>query len=178
MTFSLLPPARVAALRAADFSYDAVGATAGEVPGGYGYIRRTRLLESRDLDAVADILMSWRMHQGAGLRVAASSASAAEESVAEMRLGIGFASLRIPCRVVYVVDETNLRGFAYGTLPGHPESGEERFVVQRLSDGRIEATISAFSKPVTRSARLGGPITGWIQRVMTERYLAALDDAR
>ena len=30
--------------------------------------------------------------------------------------------LRAPCRVVYVIDEPDVRGFAYGTLPGHPES--------------------------------------------------------
>jgi uncharacterized protein (UPF0548 family) len=35
--------------------------------------------------------------------------------------GIGF---KAPVRVVYVVDEPTRRGFAYGTLPGHPESGE------------------------------------------------------
>ena len=29
--------------------------------------------------------------------------------------------VRAPCRVVYVVDEPDRRGFAYGTLPGHPE---------------------------------------------------------
>jgi uncharacterized protein (UPF0548 family) len=33
--------------------------------------------------------------------------------------------IRVPCRVVYVLDEPERRGFAYGTLPGHPESGEE-----------------------------------------------------
>jgi Domain of unknown function (DUF1990) len=37
-----------------------------------------------------------------------------------------------PCRVVCVVDEagpTSKFGFAYGTLPGHVESGEERFLI-------------------------------------------------
>jgi uncharacterized protein (UPF0548 family) len=32
----------------------------------------------------------------------------------------------VPCRVVYVVDEPRRAGFAYGTLPGHPEIGGER----------------------------------------------------
>jgi uncharacterized protein (UPF0548 family) len=31
--------------------------------------------------------------------------------------------------VVYVVDEHDRRGFAYGTLRGRPESGEELFAV-------------------------------------------------
>ena len=36
-------------------------------------------------------------------------------------------------RVVYLVDEDGpvpRFGFAYGTLPGHAESGEERFLVE------------------------------------------------
>ncbi|SIP67631.1 hypothetical protein BN9982_740001 [Mycobacterium tuberculosis] len=39
---------------------------------------------------------------------------------------VGIAFLRAPCRVVYVIDEPDVRGFGYGTLPGHPVSGEER----------------------------------------------------
>ncbi|WP_235928879.1 DUF1990 family protein [Marisediminicola senii] len=52
-----------------------------------------------------------------------------------------------PVRVVYVIDEPNRKGFAYGTLRGHPESGEEAFVVERTDDGSVWLTISAFSRP-------------------------------
>src|SRR5207253_2806761 len=34
------------------------------------------------------------------------------------------------CRIVYVVNEPRKFGFAYGTLPEHVESGEERFTVE------------------------------------------------
>ena len=50
--------------------------------------------------------------------------------VARMRMA--FWPRRIPARVVYVVDEPARRGFAYGTLHGHPESGEEAFLVELL----------------------------------------------
>lgn len=76
---------------------------------------------------------------------------------------------------MYVVDEARLRGFAYGTLPGHPESGEERFVLQQHRDGRIELTIAAFSRPASALAKLGGPVSRKAQDVMTARYLRALD---
>lgn len=81
----------------------------------------------------------------------------------------------MPCRVVYVVDEPGLRGFAYGTLPGHPESGEERFLLRQTGDGSIDLTITAFSQPATALAKLGGPLTKGVQVVMTKRYLGALD---
>jgi uncharacterized protein (UPF0548 family) len=92
-----------------------------------------------------------------------------------MRLGIGALALRIPCRVIYVVDEPDRRGFAYGTLPGHPESGEERFLLQRLPEGRLEFAIRAFSQPATVLARAGGPVARGVQVAMTKRYLAAVD---
>lgn len=64
-------------------------------------------------------------------------------------------------------------GFAYGTLPGHPERGEEAFVVERAG---IAATFSivAFSRPAALAARLGGPIARGVQRRVTRAYLDAL----
>jgi uncharacterized protein (UPF0548 family) len=55
-------------------------------------------------------------------------------------------------RIVYTVDEetdaARRFGFAYGTLPGHVESGEERFLIEwdRATD-RVYFDIAAFSRP-------------------------------
>lgn len=69
-------------------------------------------------------------------------------------MGVGPLALRIPCRVIYVIDEPERSGFAYGTLPGHPESGEELFLLQWHEDGQIAFTITAFSKGGSLPARL------------------------
>lgn len=95
-------------------------------------------------------------------------------SISFLGIGIGRLRLRAPCRVVYLVDEPEHRGFAYGTLPGHPESGEERFTVEFLPDGRVELTILAFSKPAVWWSRLGGPVNRLAQSFVTARYLRAL----
>jgi len=79
------------------------------------------------------------------------------------------------CRVVAIVDEPDRYGFAYGTLPGHPERGEEAFVVQH-ANGRLVFRIMAFSKPAEVLARLGGPVTRRIQQATTTRYLQGLAD--
>ncbi len=92
-----------------------------------------------------------------------------------MHLGLGRASVRIPCRVAYVIDEPMQRGFAYGTLPGHPEAGEERFLLRQNSDGTVTIEITAFSRPASLLARVCGPLTRWVQQSMTTRYLRALD---
>ena len=53
------------------------------------------------------------------------------------------------CRVVYVVDEEEpiqRYGFAYGTLPDHAETGEERFLVEwNRASGEVWYDILAFS---------------------------------
>jgi uncharacterized protein (UPF0548 family) len=69
------------------------------------------------------------------------------------------------CRVVYVMGEKDKFGFAYGTQPGHAESGEERFLVEwDRADGGVWYDILAFSRPRHPLARLGYPWTRWVQR--------------
>ncbi|WP_375475806.1 DUF1990 family protein [uncultured Jatrophihabitans sp.] len=175
MTVELLDPSRAAELQREHFTYPEVGRSAGPLPDGYQHIARTRTLSgSSDFDVLVDRLMTWQVQSRAGLRVAASSQRVEADAVTLMRLGVGPLAITIPCRVVYVIEEADRRGFAYGTLPGHPESGEESFVLERTAAGRIEFTVSAFSRPATRLARLGGPMTTLMQRLMTDRYLRAL----
>jgi uncharacterized protein (UPF0548 family) len=170
-----LSPDQAAALRAAPFTYAEVGATAGPPPPGYRPAARSRVFRHADLRSAADRLMTWRAHEGAGLRVAASSPRVEPGAVVLMLLGVGPVALRIPCRVVYVVDEPDRVGFAYGSLPGHPVSGEELFVVQRSEPDVVSFSVTAFSRPATTLMRLGGPMARWAQDRVTNRYLRTLD---
>lgn len=70
---------------------------------------------------------------------------------------------RNSCRIVYVLDEPDRYGFAYGTLPGHIESGEELFWVARRPDGRVEYGIRAFSRPRLLIVRLAYPLARCLQ---------------
>lgn len=92
------------------------------------------------------------------------------------KLSIPFGPLRIgaPCRVVYVVDEKDRKGFAYGTLGGHPESGEEAFIVERTDDGSVWLTIRSFSRPANWAWWLAYPVLRVVQAVYTRRYFRAL----
>jgi len=118
--------------------------------------------------------VQWELQRRTGLTVVAEADRAAQDINLILGIGIGRLRLRAPCRVVYLVDEPEHRGFAYGTLPGHPESGEERFTVELLPDGRVELTILAFSKPAMWWSRVGGPVNRLAQSVVTARYLRAL----
>jgi uncharacterized protein (UPF0548 family) len=52
--------------------------------------------------------------------------------------------------VIYVVDQADQFGFAYGTLPGHPEMGEVAFTVSQDS---AEGSIFASRRSLASSIR-------------------------
>lgn len=157
---------------ARELTYREVGATAGELPAGYRHLRETVYIgRGADLFRTAsDALLGWDVHRRAGLRVEATSPTA-ERGCEVLLRWFGFP---IPCRVVYVIDEPGRRGFAYGTLTGHPESGEERFCVELLPDGAVVAAITAFSRPGRWFTRIGDPLARAVQHAMTRRYLRAM----
>lgn len=155
-------------------TYPEVGATAGELPSGYHHLRVSRRLGAgRDvMDSAVETLLTWRMHERAGLRrrVEGPDVVAAGADVAFRLLG-----MRFECRVVEVVDEPDRRGFAYGTLARHPEVGEERFEISiDPATEIVTASVIAFSRPAGRLMRVAGPTGRFAQRRMAERYLAAL----
>jgi len=160
-------------LAARPLTYTEVGATAGPLPAGYHHVQKSAAIGRgrRRFEEAAEKGMRWGMLRGAGLRVEATSEVAAVGSEVIVHLG----PVPAPCRVVYVVDEPDRRGFAYGTLPGHAESGEERFVVRYdPATDEVCAEVEAFSRHATWWSKLGSPVTSVIQQVVTDRYLRAL----
>jgi uncharacterized protein (UPF0548 family) len=76
--------------------------------------------------------------------------------------------------VVYVVDEPNRKGFGYGTLAGHPEDGEESFIVERTEDGSVWLEIRAFSRPANTFWWMVYPVLRATQASLTRRYFGTL----
>ncbi|MET0864213.1 MAG: DUF1990 domain-containing protein [Nakamurella sp.] len=167
-----LTAGRAAILRAASFSYDQVGQTSGRHPAGFRSFTRTiQLPAGTDFDRASDDLLHWQLQRRAGVRVVASAEVVEPGVQADLLLGVGRLSVRAPVRIVYVINEPTRRGFAYGTLPGHPESGEEAFVLSLTATGGIELSVSAFSRHAGWLSRLAGPLGHWLQHVITNRYL-------
>jgi uncharacterized protein (UPF0548 family) len=71
---------------------------------------------------------------------------------------------RNACKIVYVIDEPRRFGFAYGTLPGHVEMGEELFLIEMDENGRVCYILKAFSRPRHILARMGYPMMRYFQR--------------
>ncbi|MEP6761482.1 MAG: DUF1990 domain-containing protein [Sporichthyaceae bacterium] len=158
-----------------DVTYPEVGATAGDLPDGYRpVVRRAALGHGQaTFQRCATALMTWEVHRASGIEVWASHSPAQPGTMVSQRLGLGPLGIVAPCKVVYVVEEADRRGFAYGTLPGHPESGEESFVVSILDDDSVALEIRSFSRPGNMFSRLGRPVSHWVQDRMTDRYVEA-----
>lgn len=89
---------------------------------------------------------------------------------------LGF-SIREPIEVVDVVDGDSRVGFAYRTLPGHPVSGEEAFIIERVGD-----TVTLTIRSLTRASetwqwRVVYPLLLAAQAIVRRRYLRALREA-
>jgi uncharacterized protein (UPF0548 family) len=159
-----------------ELTYDEVGATAGEMPPGYHHVRARRVIgHGPEVYArAADALLTGEAQRRAGARVALSQTPMRAGTRVTMRLGLGILSFRIPCLVVWAERTSTSAGFAYGTLPGHPERGEERFTLTLEPSGEVVFEIAAFSQPGRWFTRVGAPLGRLVQAWMTRRYLRAL----
>ena len=160
----------------ADVTYSPVGLTArDEPPEGYRLDRWSRKLGSGRavFERGADTLREWTMHREAGLVVADCGSPEVGLDVAMAApLPVGFVD--VVCRVVTVHDEPDRFGFAYGTLPIHPEQGEESFTVTITPGGTVSFEILAVSRSRHPLARLAPPIARRLQVSATNRYLDAM----
>ncbi len=122
-------------------------------------------------------LKSWESHRVPGVRVFPKEQVIHAGATVVVTLGTTLVVLAAPCRVVSVIDgqvQWGSPGFAYGTLPGHPEQGEEAFVVSISPEDSVRFEIHAFSRPVDPIVRLSGPIGRGFQRSGTHGYLRSL----
>ena len=80
------------------------------------------------------------------------------------------------CRVVALEDGAvggrRRFGFAYATLEGHVERGEERFRVELDGDGAVWYELAAVSRPAHWLTRLAYP---WVRRLQRRFALDSLD---
>ena len=145
-----------------DLTYAPVGGTrTAERPPGFRHLlHRTPLGTGADLHRRAGAaILGFRMHRATGARITASAPVAAPG----VRVTVALGPVRVPCEVIWSVDEDHKIGFGYGTLPGHQASGEEPFFVERDEHDRVWFTVTAYSRPARLLMRLGGPVAVLMQ---------------
>ena len=163
----------IAAQRIQNFSYPEVGRSREAAPTGYNLDHnRIKLGEGTEsFQRAKQAIRQWKMFDFPWLQLCwPDSPTEVGTTVAVLVSHLGFWSLNAS-RIVYVVDEPGpieKYGFAYGTLPGHAEVGEERFTVEFDSaDQSVWYDIYAFSRP-TALVRLAYPFA----RSLQERFAA------
>jgi uncharacterized protein (UPF0548 family) len=160
-------------------TYPEVGATRGDgpLPRNYHRLRRrTRIGRGEaTFHAAADAVLEWRVHKYLRLHPHADHIRAEPEANVWLHIGTRHLVLiRAHCGVVWVVDEPRRKGFAYGTMPRHPERGEEAFVVEWAADDTVWLTVRAFSAAASWYTRIAGPLIPVLQNIYVICYSRAL----
>ncbi len=149
------------------YSYPAVGRTRyAETVAGYDNDHSHIELGRGEVvwEAAKEAIRQWQMFPGGWAYVAPEVPPIREGGVVAMVARVMGLWWLNSCRIVYVLDEQTRFGFAYGTLPGHVERGEELFLVEKTPDGRVLYSLRAFSRPRYWPARLGYPLARAYQR--------------
>jgi uncharacterized protein (UPF0548 family) len=159
-----------------DLTYGEVGATGrGERPAGYAHLRRARVVGSgrNAFESAAEALLTWQVFSGTGLGVLADAPRVREGAVVVATLGrpVGVSA---PCRVVRLLETERRAGFSIGTLPGHPEVGEEAFDLWIDPGGQVLFEVTSFSRPALPVIRLAGPLVRLLQSRTVDGYLRAV----
>ncbi len=166
----------LASQRLAQLTYVDVGATIDRrVPTGFSGKQMSQVVGHGEtaFERARLGLKTWAAHRGAGVVPIEATPVVTGETVL-LVLGLGPADVRIACRIIDVTDTPSSYGFTYGTLPVHPECGEERFLVERSADGTVRFTIDVFWKPNHPLAVIGAPVARRMQQHFTQGYLDAL----
>jgi len=169
--------------RSLPFTYNAVGATATIPPVGYR-VNHTRVSLGQGEDvfrAASAGLRSWSQFDLGWL-----TASPTDTPI-EVGQVVAVVARKVSCwwfnscRIIYVVNEESPHdrvwrfGFAYGTLPEHMGTGEERFLIEwDQAEGTVWYDILAFSRPHKLLSKVGYPLFRMSQRQFGRDSTAAM----
>lgn len=165
-------------LRGSEVTYDHVASTLDPDadPTGSRYQRQVTVgTGAAAFSAARTALRTWRPQRSLGASIAPDGVAPDLGETVVLGLGLGPLRLAVPNRIVAVVDETNRYGYAYGTLPGHPEQGEELFLLEIEDDATATFTIRVDAQPAADLRHLSSVIRP-LQRLALRRYLAAVGD--
>lgn len=161
-------------------SYSEIGASRNrQFPHGYDHDRNEiRIGQGRDdFEKGIEALKHWKMFPAPWTKVMPSPIeweSGKEVAVMFRLFGLWWWN---SCRIVYVIDEPNKKGFAYGTLQSHVEKGEEIFLVEMEPDGSVWYRIQAFSQPNFILTKIFKPVARFYQRKFVKGSKAGMVEA-
>jgi uncharacterized protein (UPF0548 family) len=166
--------------RAETFTYSEVGATNGTPPPNFTLDHNRIQLGAggETYRRAIEALKRWRQFDLGWVSIVPENVPLEiGATVAVKARAFGSWSLNA-ARIVYLMNEKNRFGFAYGTLPDHVECGEERFTIEwNEEDNSVWYDILAFSKPRHPLVRLAFPLARRLQKRFARASLARMVDA-
>lgn len=167
---------RAIALAAADAPTFDPGNLEGELAARYEHDRRVGVVGhgADDFAAAASALRAWAAHDVLGVQVFPARSPVALGATYLVTFGTPLLAIAAPCRVADVVDTPRRYGFTYVTLRGHPEEGEESFVLELDALGDVRFTIEARSRPRSALLRATAPVNRLVQHYVARGYLRAM----
>lgn len=191
MFFFLAPPSNTQAERFLNaqaqlpYSYTELGATAtATLPAGYqvDHNRRQLGMGGAAFATACATLRSWTMFDFPWLDLLWPAAPLTVGTTVGVLAHLPGCHILNACRIVYLVEEETPQvtrfGFAYGTLPGHVERGEERFTIEwHHSDNTVWYDILAISQPSHWLIKLGNPVARGYQRRFARASMARMQEA-
>jgi uncharacterized protein (UPF0548 family) len=145
------------------FTYEAVGATARVPPEGYA-VDHTRIKMGKGEEVFLRAKAALRRWQQ--FRLGWVEAWPSQDTIE---------AGGIVAVVAHEPGPVSRYGFAYGTLPDHAGTGEERFLVEwDRASGEVRYDILAFSRPHLFLTRLGYPYLRRVQKRFGKESAAAM----
>ena len=162
-------------------TYGCPGATAPAsptwttAPAGFRRYEKSVTVNGNDWTAQCEALMAWAVKTRSGFRL---EDPGPPPTTPGRRLWltavIGPIRIREPVEVVAAFHEADRCGFAYGTLTGHPVSGEEAFILSRTPAGDTYFTLRSLTQRPAGWWRAVFPLAIAAQRFYRRRYLLSL----
>lgn len=152
-------------LARSSLSYDEVGCTWRERAPGFHFDRQRFLLGTgaAAFDNAVSAFRQWKQFDVGWVEVGNPDCPIEPGRLVAVIARVGFVWMMCGCRILEVVDEPGKRfGFSYGTLREHPESGEERFLVERAGD-EVWYDVLALSRLARWYVRAAEPIATRLQ---------------
>jgi uncharacterized protein (UPF0548 family) len=186
--FTLFPPsasrveAFLARQRNVPLSYTTEGMTRGTAPASFNVdtLRCKLGSGSKTFERACEAMRQWIPHNQSWTRLTPSDARLVPGELVAISARVGLCWVTNVCCLVYAIDEIGPPrrfGFAYGTLLGHMEQGEARFMLECDAEDTVWYEVLTHSRPRHWMARLGYPLSRWLQHRFARGAAATLKAA-
>lgn len=162
--------------RTTDLNYDEVEATRGLFPNGYDHDRNRIWLGEGNVvwEKAKEAIREWKQFPSGWTKIHPVDTPIEKDETVAMLFRLFGLWWKNSTRIIYLIDEPKKFGFAYGTVKGHVERGEEIFCVEKDAEGKVYYKVEAFSRPDFWLTKLGYLLARFYQKKFARESMAQM----